>query len=80
MAERLRKLIYISNARLPTEKAHGYQISQMCQGFIKLGLNVRLLSPKRKTEITQSLKDYYNLSTSQILKSENFKFRIRIVF
>ena len=66
MAERLRKLIYISNARLPTEKAHGYQISQMCQGFIKLGLNVRLLSPKRKTEITQSLKDYYNLSVELV--------------
>jgi glycosyltransferase involved in cell wall biosynthesis len=66
MAEKLRKVIYVSNARLPTEKAHGYQISQMCQGFIKLGLDVRLISPNRKTDITQSLKDYYNLSVELV--------------
>jgi glycosyltransferase involved in cell wall biosynthesis len=41
------RLIYLSNARLPTEKAHGYQIMKMCQAFANLGLSVTLLHPHR---------------------------------
>ncbi len=41
------KLIYIANARLPTEKAHGYQIVKMCEAFSKLGVKVLLLHPHR---------------------------------
>jgi GxxExxY protein len=32
------KLIYIANARIPTEKAHGIQIMKMCEAFAKYGL------------------------------------------
>jgi len=41
------KLIYIANARLPTEKAHGYQIVKMCEAFSELGIEVFLLHPRR---------------------------------
>lgn len=42
------RLIYISTVRLPTEKAHGYQIVKMCQAFSQQGSTVRLLHPYRR--------------------------------
>ena len=32
----MKKLIYIANARIPTEKAHGIQIMKMCESFGEL--------------------------------------------
>jgi hypothetical protein len=31
------KLVYIADIRLPTEKAHGIQIMEMCSAFADLG-------------------------------------------
>jgi glycosyltransferase involved in cell wall biosynthesis len=41
------RLVYIANARLPTEKAHGYQICRMCEAFVQHRLAVLLLHPYR---------------------------------
>lgn len=41
-------LIYISNARLPTERAHGYQIMKMCEAFGRCGATVDLLYARRR--------------------------------
>lgn len=41
------KLLYIANIRLPTEKAHGYQIMKMCQAFKGHGIDVELMVAKR---------------------------------
>ena len=41
------KVIYIANARLPTEKAHGYQIMKVYEAFAKNGRDVELLVPFR---------------------------------
>jgi len=57
-------IIYIANARLPTEKAHGYQIMQMCQAFQENGCDIILLRPHRmnsKTMELVNLSDYYGL-------------------
>ena len=59
------KLIYIANARLPTEKAHGYQIVKMCEAFSELGVEVLLIHPYRHQHY-QRLRDktvfeYYGL-------------------
>ncbi len=35
------RLTYIANARIPTEKAHGIQIMQMCEAFASLGNDPR---------------------------------------
>jgi glycosyltransferase involved in cell wall biosynthesis len=40
-------LVYLTSARLPTEKAHGYQIVKMCEAFAN-DIDVRLLFPNRK--------------------------------
>ncbi len=41
------KLLYIANARIPTEKAHGLQITKMCEAFAKLEGNIDLVVPYR---------------------------------
>jgi glycosyltransferase involved in cell wall biosynthesis len=47
----MRKLYYIANVRLPTEKAHGIQIMEMCQAFAGSGVEVELVIPNRHTVI-----------------------------
>jgi glycosyltransferase involved in cell wall biosynthesis len=42
------RLIYVSGARLPTEKAHGHQICRMCEAFARCGVAVVLLHPRRR--------------------------------
>jgi glycosyltransferase involved in cell wall biosynthesis len=44
------KVVYVANARLPTEKAHGYQICKMCEALALNGTEVVLLHPKRQQE------------------------------
>src|SRR5689334_11370116 len=44
------RLIYIANMRLPTEKAHGLQITQMCEAFAEAGQQVTLVVPDRKIQ------------------------------
>ena len=41
------KIIYVANARIPTEKAHGGQIMKMCESFADSGLEVDLVLPPR---------------------------------
>ncbi|MDP2586430.1 MAG: glycosyltransferase [Candidatus Komeilibacteria bacterium] len=57
----MKKLIYIVNGRIPTEKANGYQISKMCQEFASAGLAVELWLPTRKNPITDNLFEFYGL-------------------
>jgi glycosyltransferase involved in cell wall biosynthesis len=41
------KIVYIVNARIPSEKAHPYQILKMCEAFVKNGMDVELVVPFR---------------------------------
>lgn len=41
------KIIYISNSRIPTEKAHGFQIVKMCESFAQSWAEVKLILPDR---------------------------------
>lgn len=58
------KLFYIANSRIPTEKAHGYQIAKMCEEFADAGLEVELLVPTRKNSIEKNLFEFYNLKNN----------------
>lgn len=53
------KLIYITNSRLPTAKAHGHQIVKMCLEFARQGATVTLLWPTRKNIIKEDIFSYY---------------------
>lgn len=57
-----KKILYIANARIPTEKAHGLQIIRMCEAFVKKGAEVTLLVPKRKNFIQENAFNYYGVN------------------
>ena len=41
------RLLYVANARIPTEKAHGLQIMQNCEALARAGAEVTLRAPRR---------------------------------
>jgi len=53
------KIFYIANSRIPTEKAHGIQIMEMCSAFAALGHEVELVVPRRKNSIDADPFAYY---------------------
>jgi len=55
------KLYYLSNLRIPTEKAHGIQIAKMCEAFALNGLEVELIAPVKFNEIKEDSYEYYNV-------------------
>ncbi len=62
------KILYIANARIPTEKAHGYQICKMCEEFSSAGAEIELWAPTRENPIKKNAFEYYDLK-------ENFKIK-----
>ncbi len=56
------KLTYIANARVPSEKAHPYQVLKMCEAFSKQGVTVDLILPYRlqTTSGLKEVKDYWS--------------------
>lgn len=60
----LRKVAYIVNARMPTERAHGIQIASMCAAFAGAGIVVELIVPKRFNTITEDIFAYYGIEPS----------------
>lgn len=69
------KIIYITNSRIPTEKAHGYQIVKMCEEFAGRGALVELWLPSRTNEITEDIRSFYGLKnnfTIRIIKGFDF--------
>ncbi|KKR77731.1 MAG: group 1 glycosyl transferase [Parcubacteria group bacterium GW2011_GWE2_40_8] len=55
------KILYIANARLPTEKAHGIQIMKTCEAFADLGHSVSLIVPRRFNFIKDDPFEYYRV-------------------
>lgn len=77
------KIIYIANARIPTEKAHGLQIMKMCEAFASQGLDLELIIPNRIN--TPKLKginpfDYYHVKKNfKIKKIKSFDPRFLLI-
>ncbi|RMD59849.1 glycosyltransferase [Candidatus Parcubacteria bacterium] len=68
-------LVYIVNARMPTEKAHGYQIAKMCEEFTRAGASVELIVPTRDNPIDQDVFTYYKLDwTFAVRKVKSYDF------
>lgn len=58
------KIVYVTNQRMPTDKAHGIQIAKMCEAFASLGANVELIAPFRISDIKDGFFDYYSVKKS----------------
>ncbi len=57
-------LWYVANIRLPTEKAHGYQIMKMCEAFASCGVAVTLVVPDRYNPIIEDPFAFYGMRKS----------------
>jgi len=55
------KIFYLANIRLPTERAHGYQIMKTCQSLAELGVEVCLVVPRRRNQLGDDAFGYYHL-------------------
>lgn len=55
------RLLYIANIRIPSEKAHTYQIMRMCSAFAASGAEVTLLVPDRKSQIAGDPFAFYGI-------------------
>mgnify|MGYP001560275961 CR=1 FL=1 len=68
MSDTRKKIIYIANIRLPTEKAHGIQIMEMCSAFAKEGVKVALVVPKRFNHIKEDPFVYHDVKENFAIK------------
>jgi len=69
------KIIYIANIRIPTEKAHGWQICKMCEEFGSQGVEVELWVPDRENDIKTDVFSFYSLKRNfKIKKIKCFDF------
>ena len=62
------KIIYITNSRIPTTKAQGFQIMKMCEAFVRESVDVELWIPRRINPIKDSPFDYYSVRESFSIK------------
>lgn len=58
-----KKIYYIANARMPTERAHGIQLAKMCESLIESGIDLVLVVPKR-SRLQNGIKEFYGLRVS----------------
>jgi glycosyltransferase involved in cell wall biosynthesis len=53
------RLAYITNVRLPSERAHGHQVSAVCDALVQLGHDVTIFAPFRRNIVTDNYWTYY---------------------
>ena len=82
------KIVYLANIRFPTEKAHGYQISKMCEAFSDIGVEMEIIVPLRKNSVKVDPYEFYgvrrNFKTTFIKSFDFIKFgkigKIKLLF
>ncbi len=57
----MKKLYYITRARIPSEKAHSFQIMKMCETFVRCGYEVTLMVPARENNIQENPFQYFSI-------------------
>lgn len=62
------KILFIANARMPTEKAHGIQIAKMCEAFAGAGADVELVVPRRFNKIKSNIFSYYDVKKNFLVR------------
>ena len=64
------KILYFTNSRIPTEKAHGIQIMKTCEALVKSGADLKLILPFRKNKPFKRIDtfDYYQIKLNFKIK------------
>lgn len=55
------RIAYCTNVRLPSERAHGHQIAQVCDALTRLGHAVTVFHPYRRNVVTKDFHSYYGV-------------------
>lgn len=58
------RIVYVTQTRFPTEKAHGHQIAQVCDALASLGHEVTLIASDIPTAVTEDPHRYYAVEKS----------------
>lgn len=61
------ELVYVTNVRLPTHRAHGIQIMKMCEAFAAAGAQVTLVAPRLKPTVAEDPFSFYGVARTFIL-------------
>ncbi|MDP3792313.1 MAG: glycosyltransferase [bacterium] len=62
------RILYLSNQRLPTEKAYGIQIAKTCEAMADLGCAITLLCPFRISKVKDEFFNYYGIKRNFVFK------------
>lgn len=55
------RIAYCTNVRLPSERAHGHQVAQVCDALIRLGHTVSVYCPFRRAAINTGFSQYFGV-------------------
>lgn len=58
------RIAYVTNVRLPNERAHGYQIAETVKAMVSFAHEVEVIAPFRKNTITQDFWEFYGMPNS----------------
>ncbi len=58
------RIAYITNVRLPNERAHGHQIAETVKAMVSMGHEIEVFAPYRKNTISQDFWEYYQMPGS----------------
>jgi glycosyltransferase involved in cell wall biosynthesis len=64
----MRKITYVANIRMPTERAHGVQVMKACEAFAKKGALEKLIVTDRPTPIKGDPFSYFGIQGSFALE------------
>ena len=56
-----RKIVYVTNTRFPTEKAHGLATVKLCEAFADIGWAVEVVAPALWRKSSQNVFGYYGV-------------------
>lgn len=59
-------VLYVTNARIPTEKAHGLQIVKTIEALQRQGVAIELVVPKRLNHISRPATEFYGVSNFKV--------------
>lgn len=62
------KFIYVANIRLPTDRAHGYQIIKTCEALSRSGIDLELLVTNRRTPFSFDTHVHYGIAPTFAIK------------
>lgn len=55
------RIAYVNHSRFPTQKAHGFQIAQVCDALTELGHQVTMLTPSLRISVQDTPEHFYGL-------------------